>query len=241
MILNKAKKVFLGDEQIKKIYCGPELVYSYITSIPPSVSEESLSGSSTADNYVEGSTQWGDLQLSSGCTISEDGIEIQDQETYLSSKITGMSYPMTFEFKGRLDPDCYRAQAYNPGMLFGLSPTQNGWGNGITCYSTTDYGIIIDTTSEMRIVTYAQPTYVHIIFTINRSGTLTFYLNGINNTWTAMTDRGTRAQKNYIYNGQGNGRFVGAINTMRWWTKQLSKNEIAELFSQDSEEYTTLN
>ena len=58
MVLNKAKKVFLGDEQIKKIYCGLELVYFYITSIPPSVSEENLSGSSTADNYVEGSRQW---------------------------------------------------------------------------------------------------------------------------------------------------------------------------------------
>lgn len=241
MILNKAKKVFLGDEQIKKIYCGPELVYSYIISIPPSVSEENLSGSSSADNYIEGSTQWGDLQLSSGCTTSQDGIEIQEEQTYLSSKITGMSYPMTFEFKGRLDPGCYRAQAYNPGMLFGLSSEQNGWGNGITCYSTTDYGIIIDTVKEMRIVTYAQPTYVHIIFTINRSGTLTLYLNGINNTWTTAADRGTRARKNYIYNGQGNGRFVGAISVMRWWTKQLSENEIATLFSQDSEEYTTLN
>ena len=73
--------------------------------------------------------------------------------------------------------------------------------DGVTCYSTTDYNIIIDTVSAMRIVTYVQSTYVHIIFTINSSGTLTLYLNGINNTWTTAADSGTRARKNYIYNG----------------------------------------
>lgn len=240
MSLNDAKKVYLGDELIRKIYCGTQVVFTYTTPVPPSVSEETLEGSSSVDSYVEGSKEWGDLELSSGCPTSEDGLEIQEEETYLSSEIKGMSYPMTFEFKGRLDPACYRQQAYNPGMLFGLSPEQNAWGNGVSCYSTTDYGIIIDTIGAMRIVTYRQPSYVHIVFTIDNYGDLTLYMNGVNNTWTTAADAGTTAEKNYIYNGQGEGRFVGAISVMRWWSNQLSSAEIAELFSEDDENYTIL-
>lgn len=240
MVLNKAEKIYLGDEQIKKIYCGLKVVYSYITNMPPSVSEETLSGSSSANDYVEGSTQWGDLELSSGCTISQDGIEIQDEETYVSAEIFDMSYPMTFEFKGRLDAGCYQRQDNGPGMLFGLSPVQDEWGVGVTCYATTDYGIIIDTESAMTITTYKTPQYVHIVFTIDNSGNLTLYINGINNSWTANGNSATRSEKKYIYNGEGIGRFIGAISVMRWWNNQLSLAEITELFSQDSKEYTTI-
>lgn len=238
MVLKNAKSVYWGANAVKKIYLGEDLVYSYITSAPPVVSEENMIGSNSADSYEEGSTSWGSLTLSAGCSVSQDGIEIQSEETYLSTSISGLSYPMTFEFKGRVDSGCYRAQANGPGMLFGLGPTQNNWGDGITCYATTDYGIIIDTISAMTIVTNKTPTYVHIVLVLDSSGNLTMYLNGIDNSWTASYNNATRSNKTYIYNGQGIGRFIGAINTMRWWDVGLTTSEITELFSLDSSDYT---
>lgn len=238
MVLKNAKQCLFGTNIIKKIYLGAKLVYTYIVSSPPIVSEENMQGSSSAETYEEGSEEWGELTLSSGCEVSEDGIEIQNEETYVSAEISGISYPMSFEFKGRVDEDGYKAQAYNPAMLFGLSPIQDTWGTGITCYATTDYGIIIDTTGAMTICTYKTPTYVHIILVVNNSGDLTMYMNGVNNIWTANANSAIMAEKTYIYNGQGEGRFVGAINTMRWWDVALSKDEIEELFSLDDDNYT---
>lgn len=237
MILKYQKKVYLGSTEVKKIYLGSSLVYSYISPAPPKVQEENLQGENNANSYEEGSTTWGDFTLSDGCTVSSDGIEIQGEETYLSTKLSGLSYPMTFEFKGRVDSGSYKAQANGPGMLFGLSPTQNDWGSGICCYSTTDYGIIVDTSAAMQITTKKTPTYVHIVFTLDSSANLTFYLNGISNSWTLSADTATRSTKNYIYNGEGNGRFIGAISTMRWWDTALTTNEITTLFSQDDENY----
>jgi len=238
MILKNAKKAYWGKGLIKKIYLGAKLVYTYITSSPPVVSEENMQSSNSAETYEEGSEEWGDLTLSSGCEVSEDGIEIQDEETYVSSYIDGISYPMSFEFKGRVDEACYKDQDKNPGMLFGLSPTQDSWGTGITCYSTNDYGIIIDTVGAMTICTYEKPTYVHIILVVDSYGNLTMYMNGINNSWTAYSNEAIMAEKTYIYNGQGEGRFVGAINTMRWWDTALSETEITELFSLDDDNYS---
>lgn len=237
MILKEAKQCSLGANIIKKIYLGTKIVYTYITSSPPIVSEENMLGANSAETYVEGSETWGDLTLSSGCSVSEDGIEIQNEETYISSRISGISYPMSFEFKGRVDSAGYRGQANGPAMLFGLSPEQNTWGNGITCYATTEYGIIIDTTGAMTITTYKTPTYVHIILVVNSAGNLTMYMNGINNTWTARSNSAITSQKNYIYNGEGLGRFIGAINTMRWWNVALSEDEVSTLFSSDDNNY----
>lgn len=238
MILKEAENCYYGTSKIKKIYLGETLVYAIVTPSPPIVSEEEMLGDATAESYTEGSTTWGNLTLSSGCEVSKDGIEIQSEETYISSKISNLSYPMSFEFKGRIDSVCYRAQANSPAMLFGLSPNQNTWGDGITCYSSSDYGIIIDTTGAMTITTGKTPTYAHIILTVNSSGTLTMYLNGINNSWTASSNSAITSTKSYIYNGEGNGRFVGAINTMRWWDVELSTTEIEQLFSSDGNEYT---
>ena len=203
----------------------------------PEVSEDTMSGDNQASSYEDGSTTWGDLTLSEGCTTSADGVEIQNDQTYVSANISGMSYPMTFEFKGRVDSSSYKLQASSPGMLFGMSPTQDSWGDGITCYSTTDYGIIIDTTGAMKITTQKTPTYVHIVLAIDSSGNLTMYMNGYSNTWKYSSDDGTIAAKNYIYNGQGDGRFVGAISIMRWWTSQLNDDDIKKLFENDSSDY----
>lgn len=241
MVLKNAKGCYWGESLVKKIYLGAKLVYTYIVASPPVVSEENMQGSNAAETYVEGSTTWGDLTLSSGCDISKDGVEVQNEQTYLSAEILDLSYPMSFEFKGRIDDKCYNAQAYNPGMLFGLSPTENSWATGITCYATTDYGIIIDTTGAMTICTYKTPTYVHIVIVVNSSGKLTMYMNGINNVWTANANSATMSEKKYIYNGQGDGRFVGAINTMRWWDVALSTTEIEELFSLDDDNYTLID
>ena len=237
MILKDAKNVYFGSNLVKKIYQGAKLVYTYITSSPPVVSGDNMIGANSAETYEEGSNSWGDLTLSAGCPVSQDGIEFQSEETYLSSTISGVSYPMTFEWKGRVDSGCYRPQANGPGMLFGLGPTQNNWGDGITCYSTTDYGIIIDTTGAMTIVTNKTPTYVHIVLVVNSSGNLTMYFNGVGNTWTANSNSAITSNKTYIYNGQGVGRFVGAINTMRWWDTALSTDEVTALFSLDGSEY----
>lgn len=238
MVLKDASSVFLGDKTIKKIYLGSQLVYSNVTPAPPLVSEENMIGSNSAESYEEGSTAWGDLTLSSGCTLSKDGIEIQDEETYMSAYISGISYPMTFEFKGRIDSGCYRAQANGPGMIFGMGPIQNEWGSGLTCYATTDYGIIVDTNAAMSIVTNQTPTYAHIVLVINSSGGCTMYLNGTSHSWTLSSCSATTSNKTYIYNGEGIGRFIGAINVMRWWDTALSVTEIDNLFSKDSSDYT---
>lgn len=238
MKLTVAKRILLGSTEIKKIYHGATLVYSWVT-IPPSVSKDTVSNTATADTYEEGSTTWGDITLSSGCTLSEDGIEMQNEETYISTTIDPISYPMTFEYKARIDESCYKAQANNPGMLFGIGPTQNSWGDGITCYSTTDYGIILDTTGAMTIITNVTPTYCHIVLTVNSSGIMTIYINGINNSWsTSSTNSAITSTKTYIFNGQGVGRFVGAVSVIRIWNNELSTDEIAKLFADDDEKYT---
>lgn len=238
MIFKNAKAIYYNGIKRKRIYLGNKLIYTSITPPPPTVSESDIVGQSSAEDYVDGSTSWGNLTLSSGCSTSKDGIEIQGEETYISSQISNLSYPMSFEFKGRIDSSCYKAQANNPGMIFGIGSTRNGWGDGITCYSTTDYGIIIDTTGAMTIVTNKTPTYAHIIFTVNSSGKLTMYLNGINNSWTANSNSAIISTKSYVFNGQGAGRFIGAINTMRWWDIELSTPDIETLFSKDSSEYS---
>lgn len=238
MILKYAKAAMLGNKQVKKIYLGEKLVYTYMPAAPD-VSEDTIQGNNQASNYESGSKTWGDLTLSEGCTTSKDGVEIQDSQTYVSAQINSMSYPMTFEFKGRLDSGSYKAQDNSPAMLFGLAATQDDWGNGITCYSTTDYGIIIDTVSAMKITTKKTPTYVHIVLTVDSTGNLTMYMNGYTNTWAIQYDSGTRAQKKYIYNGEGSGRFVGAISIMRWWTSKLDDSDIQKLFEHDSSEYAS--
>lgn len=238
MKLTVAKRILLGSTEIKKIYHGATLVYSWVT-IPPSVSKDTVSNTATADTYEEGSTTWGDITLSSGCTLSEDGIEMQNEETYISTTIDPISYPMTFEYKARIDEACYKAQANNPGMLFGIGPTQNSWGDGITCYSTTDYGLILDTTGAMTITTSVTPIYCHIVLTVNSSGIMTIYINGINNSWsTSSTNSAITSTKTYIFNGQGVGRFVGAVSVIRIWNNELSTDEIAKLFADDNEKYT---
>ena len=151
--------------------------------------------------------------------------------------IDTITYPFTFEFKGRVDSSSYRNQANNPGMLFGLGPTRNGWGDGITCYSTTDHGIIIDTTGAMKIVTNKTPEYVHIVLTVNSSGTLMMYMNGVGNTWTATSDSAITSSKSYIFNGQGVGRFVGAVSILRVWNSLLSDEDIINLFKDDDSKY----
>lgn len=238
MIFKNAKTIYYNGIKRKRIYLGNKLIYASITPPPPTVSESDIVGQSSAEDYVDGSTSWGNLTLSSGCSTSKDGIEIQGEETYISSRISNLSYPMSFEFKGRIDSSCYKAQANNPGMIFGIGPTRNGWGDGITCYSTTEYGIIIDTTRAMTIVTNKTPNYAHIIFKVNSSGKLTMYLNGINNSWTTNSNSAITSRKSYIFNGQGAGRFIGAINTMRWWDIELSTSDIETLFSKDSSEYS---
>lgn len=238
MKLTVAKRILLGSTEIKKIYHGATLVYSWVT-IPPSVSNDTVSNVATADTYEEGNTTWGDITLSSGCTLSEDGVEMQNEETYISTTIDPISYPMTFEYKARIDEVCYKAQANNPGMLFGIGPTQNSWGDGITCYSTTDYGIILDTTGAMTITTGTKPTYCHIVLTVNSSGIMTIYINGINNSWsTSSTNYAIKSTKTYIFNGQGVGRFVGAVSIIRIWNNELSTDEITKLFADDDAKYT---
>lgn len=238
MVLKDASSVFLGSNTVKKIYLGSKLVYSNITPAPPAVSEDNMVGSNSAESYEEGSTSWGDLTLSAGCSVSKDGIEIQEEETYISASISGISYPMTFEFKGRIDSECYRAQANGPGMIFGMGPIQNEWGSGLTCYATTDYGIIVDTNAAMQIVTNKMPTYAHIILVIDSSGNVTMYLNGISNSWTLSSCSSSTSNKTYIYNGEGIGRFVGAINVMRWWNTAIFTSDIEELFASDDDNYT---
>ena len=241
MKLSLAKQILLGSYQVKKIYHGSNLVYSWV-SLLPTVSEETVSSFADANEYSEGDTTWGDITLSSGCTLSEDGLEMQNEETYLSTTIDTITYPLTFEFKGRIDSECYKSQAYNPGMLFGIGPTQDGWGDGITCFATTDYGIIIDTTGAMTITTHITPEYCHIVLTVDSSGILTLYMNGINNSWTSSsTNSAITSEKTYIYNGQGLGRFVGAISCLRIWNNELSTDEIRALFAEDDSKYTIQN
>ena len=237
MKLKTIKKLYLGSSRIKKIYQGKELVYSWV-SLPPAVAEDNVKNTATANDYNEGSTSWGDLTLSAGATISEDGLEFQNEQTYLSTSISAISYPMTFEWKGRIDNDSYKLQANHPGMIFGIGPTRDSWGDSITCYSTTDYGIIIDTQTAMTLTTSKTPNYAHIVITVNSRGILTLYINGIDNKWaTTTTNSAITSTKTYIFNGEGTGRFIGAINLIRIWDSLLSNTEISQLFADDDNNY----
>ena len=91
----------------------------------------------------------------------------------------------------------------------------------------------------MTITTGTKPTYCHIVLTVNSSGIMTIYINGINNSWsTSSTNSAITSIKTYIFNGQGVGRFVGAVSIMRIWNNELSTDEIVKLFADDDEKYT---
>ncbi len=239
MKLSACRRILLGTSVVKKIYHGTALVYSWV-SLAPAVSDDTMANAATADDYQEGATTWGDITLSAGCSLSEDGLEFQNEETYVSTIVDTFTYPFTFEFKGRIDSSCYKAQANGPGMLFGIGASRDGWGDGITCYATTDYGIILDTRTAMTVVTNVTPEYCHLVLTVDASAAITLYINGIGNTWTSTSaDSAVTSSKSYIFNGEGVGRFAGAISRLRVWNSLLTADEIGKLFADDDSRYVS--
>ena len=80
----------------------------------------------------------------------------------------------------------------------------------------------------------------HIIIKVEYGGNFTsvdelfLYINGnqegsYSDSWINRNDALT-SDKNYIYNNEGNGRFVGAVSVIRLWNRALTDSEINEAF-----------
>lgn len=233
-MFGNAEKLYWNGVQASKVYLGTNRVYLFSEPVPD-VSPEDMAGNSTVDSYEEGSTDWGDLTLSDGVAVSEDGLEIQGGQTYASAADDSITYPMTLEFKGRVDS----YDSSNPPMLWGMGITVDTWGAGCVCsYAHSNYGVIVDSNgSSRRIITQKTPEYVHAVFRIDAQGIPVLFLNGFDHSWTFAADNATRGPKTYFYNGEGKGRFVGAISVMRWWGVALTNAEVRELFANDGEQY----
>lgn len=169
---------------------------------------------------------------SSPSSKTDDGIELTSSITFSSESLSslGLSYPCTFEWLGRIDGAFSNS---SPGHVFGLSSSSGAWA-GICCYSkTSSNGVQLDIGSSGTITSkvYTSGIEYHIIVTVNSSRTTTMYVNSTTSKGTSTNSSGY-ANKTYLYNNEGNGRFYGAINRMCLWNKCLSNTEIETLFTE---------
>lgn len=193
-----------------------------------------------ASDWSSGKT-WTDSVNSKVITFSsapssktDDGIELTNSITFTSASLSslGLSYPCTFEWLGRIDGTFSNSA---PGHVFGLSNSSGGWA-GVCCYSkTSSNGIQLDIGSSGTITSkvYTQGIEYHIIVTVNSSKTTTLYVNSTTAKGTTTKSNGY-ANKYYLYNNEGSGRFYGAIQRMCLWNKCLSSTEIEALFTEES-------
>ena len=193
-----------------------------------------------ASDWSSGKT-WTDSINSKVITFSsapssktDDGIELTSSITFTSASLSslGLSYPCTFEWLGRID-GAFSNSA--PGHVFGLSNSSGSW-SGICCYSkTSSNGIQLDVGSSGTITSGVYTTGIeyHIIVTVNSSKTTTLYVNSTTSSGTTSYSQGY-ANKYYLYNNEGNGRFYGAIQRMCLWNKCLSSTEIETLFTEEA-------
>ncbi len=182
-------------------------------------------------------TTWTDRVGSKAITFSSapssktaDGIELTSSITFTSAQLTSVTYPATFEWIGRIDGAWTNS---SPGNVFGWSSSNGYWG-GICCYSKiSSNGLQLDIGSSGTVTSgvYGAGTY-HVVVTVT-SSTTTLYINSTtaSGTTTSSTARGT---KRYLYNSEGFGRFSGAVYAMRIWSKCLSSDEIATLFTEEA-------
>lgn len=163
---------------------------------------------------------------------SDDGIELTSSIMFTSESLSslGLSYPCSFEWVGRIDGAFSNS---SPGNIFGLSNVSGSW-SGICCYSKSNSnGIQLDIGGSGTIISgvYSTGIEYHILVTVNSSKTTTLYVNSTTAKGTTTKSNGY-ANKYYLYNNEGSGRFVGAIQRMCLWNKCLSSDEIEALFTE---------
>lgn len=188
-------------------------------------------------DYSSGTT-WTDrissknITLSSSSSSSSDGVEFTSSITFASATLSslGITYPMTFEWIGRIDSNCIKNT--RPGMLFGLGSTSGSW-YGLCLYAkSSPNGLSLDKGFINAITTSVYSAGIHhIIMTLDSSGNVTLYVDSATAKGTTTYNTYTKASKNYLYNNEGSGRFVGAISNMRIWNRQLDSSEIVTLYN----------
>lgn len=191
-----------------------------------------------SSDFTSGDTSWKDrissseLTISAGATTSDDGVEFTSSNSFVSDNLgIDTAYPLTFEWIGRLD-------SFNTGMMWGLGQVSGSWNYAVTMYSkATD--CIIDNGATTTGITSTGLLHMVIVFTSSTAWTL-YYTQGGSISGTPTSVSGTTSfstyNKNYLYNNEGNNRFVGAVTAMRIWNKTLSSTEISTLFTEEGGE-----
>lgn len=188
-----------------------------------------------SDDFTSGGTSWKDrissaeITVSNGATKGDDGLEFTSSNSFYSDNLgIGAAYPLTFEWIGRLD-------SFNTGHMWGLGQTSGSWSYAVNMYSKATNCIIDNGATQTGIISTGL---LHIVITFTSSTAWTiYYTQGGSLTGTPSSTSGTSSysayNKNYLYNNEGNGRFVGAISKMRIWNKALSSTEITTLFTEE--------
>lgn len=201
-------------------------------------------------NYQSGQSTWADsvgnllLRFTSTPSVSGDGIEMNASITFQSDSISGLglSDTLSLEWIGRIDAASFDNNS--PGHIFGYGPTAGQYNESVHCYSkSSPNGIQIDADSSDTCTSGVYNTgRHHIILTQYMSGNwvryahLEFWVDGSQRDTYQDTlidnNDALRNDKNYIYNNEGVGRFVGAVEAIRLWNRQLSDDEIAQAFTE---------
>ena len=226
--------------------------------MPYTVVTDGLVANWDVQNYSNGTT-WRDSVGNKAITFtgspqtSSDGIELNSSITFASELINslGVSTPMSIEWIGRIDSQSFSNRS--PGNVFSIGETLGSWNNSISCYSElSPNGVQLDVNSSGTIISgMTNSGLYHIIITIDSSedyfsnNKLKLYINGslietYFDFWNSK-NQAIEASKNYIYNNEGNGRFVGAVSAIRLWGKALSESEVQTAFTEiESQKYSYL-
>lgn len=213
---------------------------------------DSLLANWDSDTFTPGTT-WRDsvsnkaINFTSSCSKSIDGIELSQSVTFSSESLSSFSltFPFTIQWIGRID-----SQSFNntyPGNILGMGEDNNAWDNSLCLYSKlSPSGIQLDADSSGTITSGIYTTNIeyNIVVTVSERSsyfeedTITLYINSASSVgsasytrWDGNGNPAISASKNYIYNGEGNGRFDGAIQSIRIWNKCLSSSEIQTIYT----------
>ena len=217
--------------------------------MPYAVVTDGLVANWDVQNYTNG-TIWRDsvgnraITFTGSPQTSSDGIELNSSITFASESISslGITTPMSIEWIGRIDSQSFSNSS--PGNVFSIGESLGSWDNSITCYSKlSPNGIQLDIDNSGTVITgMTSSGLYHMIITVDNSGDyfsnnkLKLYINGslietYFDQWYSP-NQSLEANKNYIYNNEGIGRFVGAVSAIRLWNKALSESEVQTAFTE---------
>lgn len=193
-------------------------------------------------------TQWVDsvnglvINFTSSPSKSGAGIELNAGITFQSQSLSslGLSQPVSIEWIGRIDAGSFNSSS--PGNVFGFGPNAGAWDNAMNCYSHPSNGIQMDLDSSGTIKS-GNTGYgnYHIVVRVSEHSwiattTCDLYVNGTTQHHYSESNLISRndalsSDKTYVYNNEGVSRFVGAVNFIRIWNKELSDSEIQTMFT----------